>query len=154
MEKRNYKIENVQLNWAKLDKAVSPFGTPQWELQIATSDAELAKELGENYLNVKEKDGMFTVSLKRKAVKSDGSDNTPVRVVDSNLNPINGSNIGNGSVGNVIVFQYPYETAGRKGVASSLSGVQVTSLVEYTPGTGGFEVVAGGEEPAEDAPIF
>ena len=154
MEKRNYKIEGVELNWAKLDKPVSPFGTLQWELQIATTDAAKAEELKANFFNVKEKDGKFIVSLKRKAVKSDGSNNTPVRVVDSKLNEINGSTIGNGSVGNVIVFQYPYETAGRSGIASSLSGVQVTSLMEYTPGTGGFTAIEASDEPVEEAPVF
>ena len=153
MEKRNYKIEGVELNWAKLDTPVSPFGTLQWELQIATTDADKAAELKENHLNVKEKDGKFIVSLKRKAKKSDGSDNTPVRVVDGQLNEIKGGSIGNGSVGNVMVFQYPYEAVGRKGIASSLSGVQVTELVEYTPGTGGFDVV-GSTDVVEDAPVF
>lgn len=154
MEKRNYRIDNVELNWAKLAKPVSPFGTLQWELQIATEDKALAEELRANHFNVKEKDGKFVVSLKRKAVKSDGTDNTPVRVVNAQLAEIDANTLGNGSRGNVIVFQYPYETAGRSGVASSLSGVQVTELVEYTPGTGGFTAIDTGAEPAEDAPVF
>lgn len=158
MEKRNYRIDGVELNWAKLDKPVSPFGTLQWELQIATTDKAKAKELKENHFNVKEKDGKFVVSLKRKAVKSDGTENTPVRVVDGTLNPIDARKIGNGSMGNVIVFQYPYETMGRKGIASSLSGVQVTELMEYNPSSSGFDVVgdatSSGGEPVEDAPIF
>ena len=129
MEMRNYKIEGVELNWARLDKPVSPFGTMQYELQIATTDAAKADELRANHFNVKEKDGKFTVSLKRKAVKANGDDNGKVRVVDANLVAMdNVSNIGNGSVGNVIVFQYPYDAAGRKGVASSLTAVQITSL--------------------------
>lgn len=158
MEKRNYRIDGVELNWAKLDKPVSPFGTLQWELQIATTDKAKAKELKDNHFNVKEKDGKFVVSLKRKAVKSDGTENTPVRVVDGTLNAIDARKIGNGSTGNVIVFQYPYETMGRSGIASSLSGVQVTELVEYNPSSSGFDVVEGatsaGGEPVEDAPIF
>ena len=56
----------------------------------------------------------------------------PVRVVDSAVTPIeNRRSIGNGSKGNVIVWQYPYEAMGRSGVASSLTAVQVTDLVEY-----------------------
>lgn len=156
MEKRNYRIDGVELNWAKLDKPVSPFGTLQWELQIATTDKAKAKELKENHFNVKEKDGKFVVSLKRKAVKSDGTENTPVRVVDDKLNTIDGRSIGNGSLGNVIVFQYPYETMGRKGIASSLSGVQVTHLNEYNPSSSGFDVIDTSEdsEGGEEAPIF
>ena len=150
---RNYKIEGVELNWAKLNKPVSPFGTAQYELQIATTDAAKAQELRDNNLNVKEKDGKFTVSLKRKAVKADGSDNGAPRVVNGDLSPIaDSSKIGNGSVGNVIVFQYPYEAMGRKGIASSLTAVQVTTLVEYTGATGGVDFDAiGSEQPVADA---
>ena len=159
IERRNYRIDNVELNWAKLDQPVSPFGTLQWELQIATTDKAKAKELKDNYFNVKEKDGKFVVSLKRKAIKSDGTENNPVRVVDGSLEPIDAKKLGNGSTGNVIVYQYPYETAGRKGIASSLSGVQVTELVEYNPSASGFDVIetavsSGSVEDEEDAPIF
>ena len=121
-------------------------------MQIATTDAEKAAELKANHLNVKEKDGVFTVSLKRKAKKSNGEDNGPVRVVDGNLQPIeNRRQIGNGSVGNVIVFQYPWSNMGRSGIGNSLTAVQVTQLEVYTPSDSGaqFEVVGGGVEPAE-----
>ena len=129
---RNYKIENVTLNWARLDSTVNPFGTEQYELQIATSDSAKAAELKANHMNVKEKDGMFTVSLKRKAKKADGSDNGKVRVVNADLSPMENTRIlGNGSVGNVVVFQYPYSAAGRKGIANSLTAVQVTKLEKY-----------------------
>ena len=156
MEKRNYRIDNVELNWAKLDKPVSPFGTEQWELQIATTDKALAKEMSDNYLNVKEKDGKFTVALKRKARKADGSENKPVTVVDGSMKPVDATTIGNGSTGNVILFQYPYDTAGRKGVATQLTGVQVTALVEYNPAGAGFSVVdtADSSDDGELAPMF
>ena len=131
---RNYLISDVTLNWARLDTPVNPFGTEQYELQIATTDKAKAEELKANHLNVKEKDGVFVVALKRKAKKADGSDNGKVRVVDAKREPIeNVRGLGNGSVGNVIVFQYPYEAMGRKGIASSLTAVQVTEFVEYKP---------------------
>ena len=51
---RNYMIKNVELNWAKLNKPVNPFGTEQWELQVATTVyKKVAKELSQNHLNVK-----------------------------------------------------------------------------------------------------
>ena len=46
---RNFLISNVELNWARLDDAVSPFGTPQWELQVATTDAAQAQVLRDDY---------------------------------------------------------------------------------------------------------
>jgi len=154
IERRNFRIDNVELNWAKLDQPVSPFGTLQWELQIATEDKAKAKELKDNYFNVKEKDGKFVVSLKRKAIKSDGTENSPVRVVDTQLEAVDAKKIGNGSTGNVIVYQYPYETAGRKGIASMLSGVQVTNLVEYNPSSSGFDVIGTPASAATDGDLM
>ena len=152
-QSRNYKIEGVELNWARLDKPVSPFGTMQYELQIATTDAAKAEELKANHFNVKEKDGKFTVSLKRKAVKANGEDNGKVRVVDSNLVAIDDvSKIGNGSVGNVIVFQYGYDAGGRKGVTAALTAVQITKLEIYSgDAASSFSVVGDGPaEPTDD----
>lgn len=153
-EARNYRIDGVTLNWAKLATPVSPFGTAQYELQIEVSK-EQAETLKANHLNVKEKDGKFTVSLKRKAVKADGSDNGMVRVVKSDASPMTTDEmkkIGNGSKGNVIVFQYEYSAAGRSGIASSLTAIQVTDLVEYIS-TGGADFTAVEEAAATPAPF-
>lgn len=148
---RNYLIQDVELNYPRLDQPVNPFGTEQYELQIATTDKAKAQELKDNHLNVKEKDGVYTVSLKRKARKQNGEDNGKVRVVNSNKEAFEDvRSIGNGSRGNVILFQYPYDTMGRKGVASSLTAVQITDHVVYTPqGSVDFDVIATAETPAE-----
>ncbi len=146
---RNYLISNVELNWARLDTPTNPFGVEIYELQIATESTEVADEWASNWLNVKERDGKFTVSLKRNANERDGSDNGKVRVVDGDKAPLDGM-IGNGSEGNVIVWQYPYENAGRKGVSGSLTAVQVTNHIKYEPGMD-FDVVSSdsGEETKE-----
>jgi len=154
---RNFKIEDVELNWVKLDKAQqNPFNKEeyQWEMQIATKDKAKAEMLKSNHLNVKEKDGKFVVSLKRKTKKSNGEDNGPVRVVDANLVEItNTKEIGNGSIGNVILFQYPWSNVGRSGIGSSLTAVQVTKLEVYKrDDTTEFSVVGDREEPAGDSP--
>ncbi len=157
-EVRNFKITDVTINYPKLDKPVNPFGAEQYELQIATADEAKVKELEYNYIKFRRKDnalvkdaaGMFTASLKRKAHKANGETNGKVRVVNSDLTPMEQvTTIGNGSKANVIVFQYPYDTAGRKGVASSLTAIQVTDLVVYAPTDGvDFEAV-GSVEPEE-----
>ena len=130
---RNVIISNVELNWAKLSKPITnQFGATQYELQIATADkAQADKISADTGLSFKEKDGKFVMNLKRKAKDSKGADMTPVRVVDVNKAAMDGGSIGNGSKGNVIVWQYEYEFAGRKGVGSSLTAVQVTDLVKY-----------------------
>ena len=155
---RNYLISNVTLNWARLDTPMtSPFGGPaNWELQISTTDKAVADEMSANHLNVKEKDGVFTVSLRRKSVKADGSPMDPVRVVDANKAPVEGSErrrIGNGSVGNVIVWQAPYNSPRGSGVSNSLTAVQVTKLEEYAGSTGvDFDVVS--TDDSSEAPLF
>jgi len=136
-EPRNYRIDDVELNWAKLNKPVNPFGTEQWEVQIATKDEKVAKGWKDNYLNVKEgtgdNKGTWSVQLKRKVKKADGSENGKVRVVGRDAKPIEANNLGNGSKGNVILYQYPYDAMGRKGIATSLTAVQVSNFIEYIP---------------------
>ena len=146
---RNYTMTGMELNWAKLATPTSPFGQPIYEIQAATSDAAKAQELRDNFFNVKEQDGKFTVSLKRSATRKDGSDNGKVRVVDGAKMPLDGSKIGNGSTGNIIVWQYGYNQAGRSGVSASLTAVQVTDLVEYTGGGADFDVVAEAPSSSE-----
>ncbi len=140
-DNRTYRIDNVQLNWAKLDKPVSPFGTPQWEVQAVITDKKLANALMKEHFNVKEKDGSFIIPLKRKALKKDGSPNNPPQVVDAKLKPLDPNVIGNGSIGNVMVYQYEYDMMGRQGVGTMLSGVQVTHLEVYNPSESGFDVI-------------
>ena len=158
-EVRNFKISDVTINYPKLERPVNPFGTEQYELQIATADETKVQELEANYINFRRKDGklvqddkgMFTASLKRKANKADGTPNGKVRVVKADLSPMESlTTIGNGSVANVIVFQYPYDTMGRKGVGSSLTAIQITDHIVYAP-TGGvdFEAVESVEPPFE-----
>lgn len=128
---RNFKIENVVMNWARLDTPVNPFGTEQYEVQIVVSK-EQAEVLTANHFKVKEKDGVLSVSLKRKAKRADGSDNGKVRVVNKDLSPMENTKIlGNGSVGNIVVFQMPYDGKFGKGITNSLTAIQVTKLEKY-----------------------
>ena len=132
------------------DAPVNPFGSKQWEMQITTEDPAKVKELTEAGLTVKQDKNdpkIHTVNLKRKGIKADGNPNAPVKIVDSQLQPLAGDNIGNGSKVNVNLWQYEYEAPGRSGVATSLTAVQVTELVEYTP-SAGFEAVE--TKPAEE----
>ena len=148
---RNYLIADVELNWARLVTPVSPFGTEQYELQIATSDEAVAAEWRANHMTVKTKDGVHTVSLKRKAKRANGESMGAPRVVDASKAPLDASKLGNGSRGNVIVRQYNYDTMGRKGVATMLEAVQVTEYKEYVA-TGGVDFDVVGDAPAAEAP--
>jgi hypothetical protein len=94
-------IRNVNFYYAKLDKPVSPFGTEIYDMQIRFPK-ERIEEMSV-YGKVREvEDGNFAINLTRKAMNSK-KQKTPVRVVDTDKNPIKDL-IGNGSSGNVIVY--------------------------------------------------
>jgi len=140
-------IKDLTAKWAKINGNEAPtnsFGSKQWEMLVQTTDPAKAKELADYGLKVKEADEegkkVFSASLKRKGMKANGEANTPVKIVDGSLQPFTNS-IGNGSKVNVNLWQYEYEFAGRKGVSTSLTGVQVIDLVEYKPSVG-FEAVS------------
>ena len=127
-------LKDVQFFWAKLDEPVSPFGAPQWEIQLRVPKKR-KKEL-EAFGKIKEQDDdTVSINLKKKAVNAKGEKMQPVRVVDALKNPVeNRKAIGNGSEGHVIVRSYDYDVAGRKGTAHALDAIQVVKMVEYTGG--------------------
>ena len=155
---KNVLISDVELRWARLDTPVdNPFGgEAAWEVQVVASDRSKLAALEEMDAKVKEVEGGFGVSLRRKSVTRDGSPMEPVRVVDGSKMPMDGParrKIGNGSKGNVIVWAAPYDFRGRKGVTFSLTAVQVTDLVEYSGGSDSvdFDVVS---DDSPEAPVF
>lgn len=135
-------LKNVELFFAKLDpkRPNATFNTenPTWEVQIRTKDKKQAAEWKALNINVKpdeDSDGkmFYKATLKKKSKKKDDSPNEPVQVVSGNLEKIEPTKIGNGSKANVRLFQYEYEMAGKKGIASMLMAVQITKLNEYIP---------------------
>lgn len=136
---RNVILKGVTLYWAKLnpEKPVAPFGTEQWELTVQ-ADKKREKELS---MFGKVKDGFdkgtVAVSLKKKALKKDGSPAAPVRVVDNMKQPLDPKVIGNGSTGNVMLMLKDYQIKApngkvtKEGTTTALIAVQVTNLVKY-----------------------
>lgn len=136
-------IHDCELWFAKVDpkRPNSKFNkeNPTWELQIRTTDKDQKKDWEERGLVVKpvlpdEGEPYFRVNLRKKSIKKDGDKASPIRVVDSKLNPIDPNTIGNGSIGHVRVYQYEYTNkAGKPGIVSVLMGIQVTKHILYTP---------------------
>lgn len=112
---------------------------PTWEVQIRTEDKEKKKAWEEAKLVVKaivpdEGPPYFRVNIRKKYLKEDGTQSSHPEVIDANLNPLDPNIIGNGSIGNVRIFQYEYpKAAGGVGTASVFMGVQITKLIKYTP---------------------
>jgi len=149
-EKRTVIVKDVELHWAKLDAPVDPFKTGEkvWEVQIRTDDENVAKSWAKDYfINAKKDDeGHWKANIKRKELNRKGESNQPPVVLGRDNQPMPSGNIGNGSSGELKLFQYPYDVAGRKGVSSMLSAVRVTDLKEYTPSSEvDFDVIEGAE---------
>ena len=155
-EATNETIKDVVLFWAKLDKPVEPFGTPQWEIQIRFPKKRI-KEM-EQYGKVKETDtaGTYQLNLKKKAVLKSGEDAKRVMVVDKKGAPVDPRTLGNGSTGNVRVMLKDYQIKGPKGNVTKegtqvmLIAVQVTDLKKYEPKVGGFDY---DDEDEESTPV-
>jgi hypothetical protein len=133
-------LKNVELHWVKLDpkRPNTTFDKDgKWEVQIRTRNKAQAKEWKDANLKVtpvEDDDGVYyRAMLKKSAKKKDGEANAPVKVVNGSLEELNPNTIGNGSIANVRLFQYEYEVGPKKGIASMLMAVQVTTLNEYVP---------------------
>jgi len=121
---------------AKFNKA-----NPTWEAQIRTTSKEVKKEWEALKLGVKAivPDGenektYFRVNLRKKTIKESGEPASPVSVINGAMKDIDPDSIGNGSIGNVRIFQYEYKKeSGGTGTANVLMGIQVTKHIVYVP---------------------
>jgi hypothetical protein len=111
---------------------------PTWELQIRTYEKAIKKQWEEMHLPVKaivpddDSPTFYRVNLRKRSLKKTGEKNGPVKVVNGSLQPIDPTSVGNGSVGNVNIFQYEFTDGdGKRGIASVLMGIQVTKHVVF-----------------------
>ena len=144
MSNENFLINDVEIMFPRLTTPVAdPFGNVQYEMAIIV-DADRAEEISAatGKKSKPQEDGRVMFNFKRKAKRANGEDNGAPRVVDATKQPLDGTKIGNGSRGNVIVYTFDYEYAGSSGRGHSLTAVQVTDLKVYTGGdTVDFDVV-------------
>lgn len=136
-------INDCELWFCKLDpkRPNSKFNkeNPTWECQIRTTDKAVKKhweQLGLNVKSVVPDEGLpfFRVNLRKKSIKEDKEKASPIKVINGKLEEIDPNSVGNGSVGNVRIFQYEFpKQGGGKGLASVLMGIQVTKHIVYTP---------------------
>lgn len=134
-------IKNAELWFLKLDpkRPSTAFNKVQWEVQIRTKDKEVNKQWREMKLATKliedEKTGetYYRVNLHKKANKEGDSYVGPVEVVDGKLKPLNPNTVGNGSIGNIVIFQSEYVFEGKAGIRSTPMRIQVTLHKVYVP---------------------
>ena len=140
------KIGPAELYFCKLDpeRPNAKFNreNPTWEVQIRTTDREVKKDWESKGLLVKavvpDEEGAspyWRVNLRKKSIKNSGEKSSPVPVVDGKLRPLDPNTIGNGSIGNIRIYQYEYPKKDKtgKGIVSVLMGVQIIKHVVYTP---------------------
>lgn len=139
-------IKNAELHYAKLDpkrpsKRFNP-ENPTWEIQIRTTDKAVKKEWEALGLSVKaivpdEGAPYFRANLSKKSLNKEGQPNQPVKVVDAKLREVDPSSVGNGSVGNLRIFQREYvKKTGGQGISTTLMAVQLVSHIVYIPTMG------------------
>jgi hypothetical protein len=141
-------LRDLTFFWAKLDKPVeTPFGTTIYDLQVRFPKKRV-KEMSA-YGKVKpQDDGSFSINITRKPTNAKGQE-TPVRVVDEVKRPLEGK-IGNGSKGNIIVYQYDWNVAGKSGTKTILVAVQVTEFIEYKEESSiDFDIIGTGQAAEE-----
>lgn len=136
-------VKDCELWFCKLDpkRPNNKFNkqNPTWECQIRTTDKTTKKSWEELQLPVKavvpdEGAPYWRVNLRKKSVKEDGEHSSPIKVINGKLEGLDPNSIGNGSIGNVRVYQYEYPRKdGGKGIANVLMGIQVTKHIVYKP---------------------
>lgn len=107
-----------------------------WEVQIRTTDKKVKAEWAKLGLKVKTVDDddkgiYYSCTIRKKSKKKDGTPNQPVKVVTGSLEDLDPATIGNGSIGNLRLFQYEYGDDNK--IATMLMSVQITKLNEYIP---------------------
>ena len=124
-------IRNVTLNYAKVYKSeVNPFGKDQFDIQIEF-DKSRSDEMSQ-YGKIRAlPNGNMALNVSRPAKNGKGQ-KAKIRVIDGEKNDMT-DGIGNGSKGNVMVYSYDWNVAGKSGRKTILIAVQVTDLVEYNP---------------------
>lgn len=145
-------IANAEIWFTKLNpkrpNAAYNKENPTWELQIRTDNVDVKKSWEELKLKPKLivgkegsenegepilKDGkkQWRVNLRKKSIDKDGNPAKPVKVVDGSLNDIDPDTIGNGSIGNIRIFQYEYKAKDKEGTASMPTAIQLTKHIVY-----------------------
>jgi len=141
-ENTNAIIKNVTFSWVKLSEPVDNYTGDKkiYEVCVAVPPAREKELAAIRKTRPMGKDGMVGINLSKNAFKKDGSEAQKVRCVDANKMPLDPKIVGNGSVGNVLIMQSPYEIKHPKtgkvtksGTSTMLIAIQVTKLIKYEP---------------------
>jgi hypothetical protein len=128
-------VRDVTINYPKLVKLHTPFGTLQWDVQIVAKDEATKAQLESAGVTMKTGENKtWYANIKRKAVNSKGEDNLPPKVINSEKETMSDEKImsmGNGTQGHVKLYSYDWAVGGKSGTSAMLVAIQVTDYIEY-----------------------
>jgi len=109
-----------------------------WSCQIRTEDKEVKNAWQEANLRVKamvpdEGEPFYQATFRRKTLNQAGKEAVCPELVNGNMDPVDSDTVGNGSIGNIRLFQHDYAAGDgyAAGIASVLMGVQLTKHIVY-----------------------
>jgi len=136
-------LKNIEGWWFKLVPSMPDKYDPKkptWNFQARTTDKAQVKEWKENHLTVKavreDKDDeeskilYWKCIMGKKVTNSDGKPAQPVSI-NSSKGDVDPASLGNGSIVNVRLYQYPYTFEGKSGIANSLQSIQLVKHIVY-----------------------
>lgn len=128
-------VRDLTFNWPKLVASHSPFGTLQWDIQVVTDNEATKAQLEASGVKMKTGENKtWYANIKRKAIKANGEEQDPPKVMDLEKEPMDKARItsmGNGSKGHIKLFSYDWNVGGKSGVSAMLVALQVTDYVAY-----------------------
>lgn len=143
---KDIEIWHVKLNPLRPAKNMDPKKPSRWELQIRTSSKDVRKALAEMNIVMKpmredkaddeSKVLYYYKSLHKPTINAKGEKTQPVQVVNGKGGDVDPNTIGNGSIANLMVFQYEYTFEGKSGISTMLQRVQLRKHILYVPHAG------------------
>ena len=118
-------INNATITHARFVTPKIRFGKPAWEVSFTLENREAAIAAWNAGVKVKEVDGQYIASIHKDAV---GNAQAPI-VVGRDLQPIDGKQVGPGSIINIKVRTFDYNYNGKQGKGVRLAAVQAVTPV-------------------------
>ena len=120
------KLTNVECKWCKVQEPDTMYA-PKWCVDVYPPKAVLTK-LKKDKFNVKtDKEGNEFVHVKQNVTRKDGTKNDPPKIVGRDGRTVFKELIGNGSIVNVMCYDYEYKGKNYLG----LKALQVVKHVPY-----------------------
>jgi hypothetical protein len=128
------KFDKVNPRWTVQCRTDNPAQKEEWVaagLAVKLMVHNKGEQEGEPMLNERNKK-QWRINLQKKSKKKDGSPSDPVKVVNGSLEDIDPNSVGNGSIANLRIYQYPSKKEGEEDkMIAMLMSVQIVKHKVY-----------------------